>query len=183
MNKVLVVALVLFFGGFNAMAAKDFFALTAKDVEGKPVKLESYRGKVVLVANTASECGYTSQYEQLQKVYERFKAKGLVVLGFPANDFGGQEPGTNQEIAKFCKLNYGVTFPLFDKQPVSGAQKQSVFRFLTESADKKLQGEVKWNFEKFLISKTGKLAARYSSQVKPDAAELVATIERLLAEK
>lgn len=160
----------------------SFYSLKVKDNQGKTVDLGQYRGKVLLIANTASKCGYTPQYEQLQALYEKFKDKGLVVLGFPSNDFGQQEPGSNDEVAKFCKLNFGVTFPLFDKQPVSGQQKQVMFTYLTEHAPKSDQGEVKWNFEKFLVDKNGKVVGRFRSGVKPDDTKIVKMVEAQLAQ-
>lgn len=147
---------------------KDIYSLSVKDNHGKSVDMKQFKGKVLLIANTASKCGYTSQYEQLEAMHKQYKDKGLVVLGFPSNDFGAQEPGSNEEVAKFCKLNYGVSFPLFDKQPVSGKDKQPVFDYLVEHAPKADQGEVKWNFEKFVVNKEGKVVGRFRSKVKPD---------------
>ena len=154
--------------------------LTVTSNTGKPVKLSEYKGKVLLIVNTASKCGYTSQYEQLEAIHNEYAAKGFVVLGFPSNDFGAQEPGSNEEIAKFCKLNYGVSFPLFEKNPVKGSVKQELFKLLTEQSGKSMAGEVNWNFEKFLVGKDGKLVGRFPSKVKPDGAELTGKIESLL---
>lgn len=159
---------------------KNFYDLEAKTSSGKAMKLNEFKGKIVLIANTASKCGYTPQYEQLEGIYKKYSGKGFTVLGFPSNDFGAQEPGTNEEIAKFCKLNYGVTFPLFEKNPVTGKEKQGVFKYLTEETGKDIAGEVKWNFEKFLIDGKGNVVARFPSGVKPDSAEVVSKIEELL---
>ncbi len=163
----------------NEKSAYDF---TVTDVEGKSVSLNQYKGKVSLIVNTASRCGYTDQYKDLQKLYETYKAKGFVVLGFPSNDFGGQEPGTNKEIKSFCETNFNVKFPLFDKGPVKGAQKQPLYKFLTEGADEKLKGEVGWNFEKFLVDKNGVVVARYKSGVQPLDSSLTKTLEARLSD-
>ncbi len=160
------------------MANKDFYSLSAKDIDDKPVALSKYAGKVSLVVNTASECGYTPQYKGLEALYLKYKAKGFVVLGFPSNDFGAQEPGSNAEIKKFCELKFKVSFPMFSKDRVTGDDKQSVYKFLTEAAAEK--GEVKWNFEKFLINKKGEVVGRYKSGVTPDAAELDQAIAKLV---
>ena len=152
---------------------------TVKKIDGTEVDLASYKGKVVLVVNVASRCGYTGQYAGLQKLYDSYKDKGLVVLGFPANEFGAQEPGTDAEIATFCSSKYGVTFDMFSKIVVKGADKAPLYKTLTESADPK--GEVGWNFEKFLIDRNGKVVGRYKSGVAPDDAKLKAAIEAALA--
>ncbi len=161
-------------------AEADIFSVPLKNIDGEADSLAKYKGKVMLVANTASECGYTRQYAGLQKVYDQFKDQGFVVLGFPSNDFGGQEPGQNKDIKKFCQLNYGVNFPLFEKGPVKGEEKQKLFAELLKlSSDK---SEIKWNFEKFLIGKDGKLKKRFSSKDEPeDIAKFVA--EELKAAK
>lgn len=140
--------------------------------------LSSYRGKTVLIVNTASECGYTPQYKGLQALHEKYGAKGLVVLAFPSNDFGAQEPGSDAEIGAFCEKNYGVDFPILPKAPVKGDAKQPVFRFLTEGS---IPGEVKWNFEKFLVCPDGKLIARFPSKTEPNSAELTSAIEKALS--
>lgn len=151
-----------------------------RDLEGKPVAMKSFAGKALLVVNTASKCGYTPQYTELQALYEQNKDKGLVVLGFPSNDFGAQEPGSDKEIASFCQKNYGVTFPLFTKGPVSGREKQPVFQYLTQEANLDLKGEVEWNFEKFLIDRKGKLVARFKSSIGPKDKPLLDAITNTL---
>ncbi|MFM8705626.1 MAG: glutathione peroxidase [Planctomycetia bacterium] len=148
---------------------------TVKKIDGSEVDLSTYKGKVVLIVNVASRCGYTGQYAGLQKLYDAYKDKGLVVLGFPANEFGAQEPGTDGEIAKFCSSKYGVTFDMFSKIVVKGPGIAPLYKSLTESADPK--GDVGWNFEKFLIGRDGKIVGRYKSGVSPDDATLKATIE------
>jgi glutathione peroxidase len=152
-----------------------------KGIDGKPVDLASYKGKVVLVVNVASRCGYTRQYAGLQKLYEAHQDKGFVILGFPANDFGAQEPGSDAEIQKFCSSTYGVTFPMFSKITVKGPGKSPLYASLTEAAEPK--GEVAWNFEKFLIGKDGTVVGRFKSGVAPDSADLAKAIEAELAKR
>jgi glutathione peroxidase len=168
-------------------------------IDNKPASLKDYDGKVLLVVNTASKCGLTPQYEGLEALYTRFRGKGLVVLGFPSNDFAGQEPGSNDEIADFCSTNFAVDFPLFSKVKVVGPQKHPLYAALTaqqpkalgsESFREKLKGynmtpnpepEVLWNFEKFLVARNGEPVARFSPDMAPDDATLVTAIERELA--
>lgn len=154
-----------------------------KTIDGVEQSLSEYNGKVVLVVNVASFCGYTKQYEPLEKLYEQYKGKGLVVLGFPANDFGAQEPGTNDEIKQFCSAKYGVTFPMAAKVSVKGTAKAPVYAFLTSGGgNEALAGEIGWNFEKFLIGKDGKIIARYKSNVDPMSANVIADVEKALAQ-
>jgi glutathione peroxidase len=145
----------------------------------KPRSLCQYAGKVVLVVNTASFCGYTSQYEGLESLYDKYKARGLVVVGFPSNDFGNQEPGSNKEIADFCRLTYGVRFPMFARSSVSGRGANPLYRQLGDSTGER----PRWNFHKYLIDRSGTTVKSFPSEVSPDNALLVATIERLLAAK
>lgn len=152
---------------------------TMKTIDGKDVDLGSYQGKVVLIVNVASRCGATPQYAGLQDLYEKYKDKGFVVLGFPANDFGAQEPGSDEQIKEFCSTNYAVTFPMFSKITVKGPEKAALYKVLTETADP--SGDVGWNFEKFLIGKDGTIAGRFKTRVSPDDPELVAAIEAALA--
>lgn len=159
-----------------------FFDLVATGNDGKLRPLHEFRGQVVLVTNTASRCGYTPQYDGLQKLHGQYKTKGFAVLGFPSNDFGGQEPGTDKEIKEFCKVNFNIDFPLFQKNPVTGTQKQPIYKYLTERSPKGMQGEVKWNFEKFLINRQGEVIARFPSSIAPEDKTLVAKIEELLRE-
>jgi glutathione peroxidase len=151
-----------------------------KDIDGKEVVLSAYRGKVALVVNTASNCGFTYQYKDLEALFQRFKEKGFVVLGFPSNDFGGQEPGKNEEIKAFCESTYKTTFPIFEKAPVSGSERQPVYRFLTEASAKEFQGDPGWNFVKFLVNKEGKVVGRFSSMDSPTGNSIVAAIESQL---
>jgi glutathione peroxidase len=159
----------------------DIYNIVVKDIEGKDVKLSDYSGKVLLIVNVASKCGYTPQYEGLQKIYESYKHKGFEILAFPCNDFKGQEPGTNEEIKEFCSANYGVTFKLFDKIKVLGDDRAPLYQKLI-NAESVEQGDVKWNFEKFLISKEGKVEGRFRSKVKPESEEITSLIEKLLSQ-
>jgi glutathione peroxidase len=156
------------------------FDFTVTDIKGKPVDLAQYRGKVLLVVNTASQCGFTPQYKGLQELHEKYREKGLVVLGFPCDQFGHQEPGGNDEIGTFCELNFGVTFPLFGKVEVNGANAAPVYKHLKHQAKGVLGTEsIKWNFTKFLISRDGQKVKRFGSTTKPD--ELVKEIEAWLS--
>jgi glutathione peroxidase len=143
----------------------------------EPVSLCQFRGKVLLVVNTASECGYTPQYDGLEKLYRRYRDKGFAVLGFPANDFGGQEPGSNKEIAQFCRLNYGVTFPMFAKTSVAGANANPLYRSLAARTGK----PPRWNFHKYLLDRAGQPVAVFESAVEPEDRRLTAAIDKLLA--
>jgi glutathione peroxidase len=158
---------------FGASSAHEF---TLPSIGGAPAPLSAYQGKVALLVNVASQCGYTPQYAGLQKLYEKYKDQGFVVLGFPANNFGAQEPGTNQEIKTFCTRNYSVTFPMYSKISVKGSDKAPLYKFLTESGG----GEVKWNFTKFLVDANGKVIGRFESAVEPDSAELTGAVEKAL---
>jgi glutathione peroxidase len=155
-----------------------------QSITGDAVDLAQYKGKVVLMVNVASECGLTPQYAGLQKLYDAKKDQGLVVLGFPCNQFGGQEPGSNQEIAQFCSTNYKVSFPLFSKIDVNGSDAAPLYKYLT-SIDTQPQGKgrIRWNFEKFLIGRSGQIVARFAPNVEPDAPEVLGAIERELAVK
>ncbi len=147
--------------------------------DDKPESICQYKGKVLLVVNTASQCGYTPQYEGLEKLYEKYKGRGLVVLGFPSNDFGGQEPGSNQEIAKFCEANYGVSFPMFTKTSVTKSPVNPFYEKLMKATG----ARPGWNFHKYLVDRRGARALSFETGVEPDDPKLVKEIERLLAEK
>lgn len=180
MRIFLTLIAVLIFGASPAMAAPSFYDITATSIDNQEVKLSQYQGKVVLVVNVASRCGFTRQYEGLQKLYTEYKDKGFVILGFPCNDFGQQEPGAEAEIKKFCSLNYGVTFPMFAKVKVLGPQKHPLYALLTSSTGDK---EVGWNFEKFLLDRHGMIVGRFDSNVRPSDQELVQAVEKALAAK
>jgi glutathione peroxidase len=161
----------------TAMTTKTIYDFTLDTIDGTPRSLGEYRGKVLLLVNTASECGYTPQYEGLQKLHAAYEKRGFSVIGFPSNDFGGQEPGSNEEIKTFCSTKFGVTFPLFAKITVKGPSKHPLYAMLTETPP---AGEVKWNFGKFLVGKDGHVIARYDSGTTPSAATLVEAIEKAL---
>jgi len=150
--------------------------IAVKDIDGKDTTLKAYAGKVLLIVNVASECGYTPQYSGLQALHEKMSGKGLAVLGFPCNDFGGQEPGSEAQIKSFCAENYKVTFPMFSKVSIKGEAKHPLYAALQSAVG----GEVGWNFEKFLIGKDGKVLKRFSSEVAPDSPELLQAIEAAL---
>lgn len=157
---------------------------TMKSLAGQDVDLSKYKGKVVLFVNVASKCGNTPQYDGLQKLHEKYKDEGLAILGFPANNFLGQEPGSDSDIATFCKKNYGVTFDMFSKISVKGDDKAPLYKQLTSGAgDPKLAGEVDWNFAKFLVGRDGKLVARFKASTKPDNPDFVKAVEAELAKK
>jgi glutathione peroxidase len=153
----------------------SLFELTPNSLAGKPQPLSAYKGKVTLVVNTASECGYTPQYAGLEKLYEEYKDKGLVILGFPSNDFGAQEPGSAEQIHTFCQKNYGVQFPMFEKVATKGSSQSPVYKFLTAK-----HGEPKWNFHKYLVGKDGQVRAAFPSKVAPESKELRDAIDQAL---
>jgi glutathione peroxidase len=153
--------------------------ISVKTIDGQEKSLGDYAGNVLLIVNVASYCGYTGQYSGLENLNKKYRDKGLRVLGFPCNDFGAQEPGSNEEIVQFCDRNYGVTFDLFDKVNARGGDKHPLYARLTSSVEPK--GDVSWNFEKFLISKNGEIIARFKSGTTPESSELISIIERELA--
>jgi len=160
---------------------KAIYDFVMKDIDGHEVKLEQYRGKVLLIVNVASKCGFTPQYAGLQKLYLKYKDQGFYVLGFPANNFLSQEPGTDEEIKNFCSISYDVTFPMFAKISVKGKDKHPLYRFLTEEATNlEFAGEISWNFNKFLVDKNGKIIARFGSKIKPEDEQIITAIEAAL---
>ncbi len=183
MKKFLILTLAIF--GLLTVAAnaqqadkKSIHQFKVEDINGDLFDFAKLKGKKVMIVNTASKCGYTPQYEQLQAVYDKYKDSGFVVVGFPANNFMGQEPGSNEEIATFCKRNYGVTFPMMSKISVKGSDMDPVYLFLTQKSKNGFKdSEVKWNFQKYLIDQNGKLVAVYFSKTKPDAPEIIKWIE------
>jgi len=177
--------LILFIFGFSLLAfnsdQNSIYSYTVESIDGKKVSLESYKGKVILVVNVASKCGYTPQYEDLQALYEKYNTKGLEILGFPSNDFMGQEPGSNEEISSFCKKNYGVTFPMFSKVQVKGKEMAPLYEFLTkQTLNGVSDSKVKWNFQKYLIDKNGHLVKHFSPGTNPLDQSLLTEIEGLL---
>lgn len=162
--------------------AADLTGIEFQTAEGKKTSLKDYSGKVVLIVNLASKCGLTPQYGALEALYKQHKGEGLVVLGFPCNDFGNQEPDSIEEIQKFCKAEYDVSFPVMDKISVKGPEQHKLYAALT-GKDGSFPGDVRWNFGKFLIDKDGKAVARFEPTIKPDSPELVGAVEKALAEK
>ena len=154
-----------------------------ENINGEKVALESYKGKVVMIVNTASKCGLTPQYEGLQNLYETYKDKGFVVLGFPANNFMNQEPGTDEEIKEFCTVNYNVTFPMFSKISVKGKDKHPLYQYLTDKEQHEFGGEIEWNFAKFIVGSDGQLVARFKPKTKPRNEQVIETIETALEKR
>jgi len=173
MKKIIGATCLMSAALFGASSVYEF---TMNSIDGQPLPLSSFKGKVLLIVNVASFCGFTPQYEGLEAVYEKYKDQGFVIAGFPANNFGAQEPGTNEEIKTFCSRKYNVKFPIYSKISVKGPDKAPLYQFLTETAG----GEIKWNFTKFLIDRNGKIIARFESPVKPDSAEIISAIEKAL---
>jgi glutathione peroxidase-family protein len=186
--KIYQICTLLFTISIFSLAKSDYaFAalpdLTLENIDGQPVKLSSFQGQVLLIVNTASLCGFTSQYKDLERLQLDYQNRGFTVLGFPSNDFKNQEPSSNQEIKSFCTSKFHVTFPLFAKNSVTGEKIQPLFKFLTSSDEEQLKGEVSWNFEKFLIDRTGRLRARFGSFVNPMNNKITQKLEELLNEK
>lgn len=181
MYKKVILSLVAVFAVISiyAQSSTEFYNFKVNNIKGEKVKLEQYKGKVILIVNTASKCGLTPQYEGLEALYQQYKDKGLVILGFPCNQFMGQEPGTAEDIQNFCSTKYNVTFPLFEKIVVNGDNENPLYKFLKLQLPLETEkNEIRWNFEKFLIGKDGKPVKRFSPKTKP--AELVSEIELLL---
>jgi glutathione peroxidase-family protein len=163
----------------NTMSSIHDF--TVKQIDGTSAALSNYKGKVLLIVNVASRCGFTGQYAGLQKLYETYKDRGLVVLGFPANDFLFQEPGSNKEIAEFCSLKYHVTFPMFEKIVVTGSNSHPLYKYLTDKAtNPEFSGKITWNFNKFLIGRDGRILNRFGSRTEPENKDVTAAIEKAL---
>lgn len=161
--------------------AKPIYQFELQDIEGNAVSLDQYKGKVLLVVNVASKCGYTPQYEDLQAFYEKYKEKGVVILGFPANNFGGQEPGSNAEIQQFCKKNYGVSFPMFAKISVKGDDTHPLYQYLTDKGQNgRIDAKISWNFNKFLIDREGYVVEHFKSGVKPQDGKFMDILQELL---
>jgi len=162
--------------------SKSVYDFSAKTIDGKPKNLADYKGKALLIVNVASKCGLTPQYTGLEKLNETYGAKGLAVLGFPANEFGGQEPGTNEQVAEFCTTNYGVKFDMFSKIKVKGPGIDPLFEYLTSAeTNPGFSGEIKWNFNKFLVGRDGRVLARFEPKVEPGSPEVTSAIEKALA--
>lgn len=177
LSSLTAAALLLGTAALSAERAMSLHDLQSKRLNGQSVNLSEYKGKVVLVVNTASECGYTPQYAGLEKLWGEYKDKGVVVLGIPSNDFGGQEPGSAEQIARFCELRYKVSFPMLEKVKTKGAGQSPIYEFLARK-----HGEPKWNFHKYLVGKDGQVRAAFPSSVAPDSTELKGAIDKALAE-
>jgi glutathione peroxidase len=182
MKSTLLLLATIMTTTFSLHAAGLLYGIPLKDIDGKDATLKPYAGKVLLVVNVASHCGFTPQYTALEATFQKYSAQGLVVCGFPCNQFGAQEPGTDAEIKEFCTSKYSVTFPMFDKLEVNGANRHPLYIALAGDASP-FPGNIKWNFTKFLIGRDGKIVARFDSKVKPDSEEMTKAIEAALAAK
>jgi glutathione peroxidase len=161
--------------------ASSLYEFTLNSIDGPPMPLAKFEGKVMLIVNVASKCGFTPQYEGLEAIYEKYKDQGFVIVGFPANNFMAQEPGTDAEIKTFCSTKYNVKFPMYSKISVKGTDKAPLYQFLTDPASNpNFAGEIKWNFTKFLVDRSGKVIARFESPVKPESPEMTSAIEKAL---
>jgi glutathione peroxidase len=164
-----------------SVSAADIYDFSVHNIDGGSESLKAFKGKTILIVNVASKCGYTPQYAGLQKLYTRYKDKGFVILGFPANNFGAQEPGTNAEIKTFCSRTYNVTFPMFSKISVKGSDQEPLYQYLTtQSPNAATHGDIQWNFTKFLISSDGKIVARFEPDVSPESGQMQKAIESTL---
>ncbi len=164
----------------SLFAASGIYTFTLNSIDGNPAPLADYKGKVVLLVNVASQCGYTPQYSALEAIYEKYKDQGFVILGFPANNFGAQEPGTNAEIKTFCTRKYSVTFPMYSKISVKGDDQAPLYAYLTKQTAPGIAGEIKWNFTKFLVDRDGNVVQRFEPAVTPDSKEVTTAIEKQL---
>lgn len=192
MSSLLLTSFLVFVLGTIVVLAADavkgdspdtmnIYSYVMKDIDGKSVSLEQYKGKVLLIVNVASKCGYTPQYKTLEQIYEKYKDRGFVILGFPANNFRSQEPGTDAEIKQFCTVNYNVQFPMFSKISVIGDDIHPLYRYLTsKESDPEFSGRIRWNFEKFLIDRKGKIIARFPSATPPDDITVISAIDKAL---
>ena len=180
MSRAYFIAMVVLLMSASLFAASSIYEFTLPSIDGKPLPLANFKGKVVLVVNVASRCGFTPQYSALESTYEKFKDQGFVILGFPANNFGSQEPGTNQEIKTFCQSKYSVTFPMYAKVSVKGDDQTPLYAYLTKQANPALTGDIQWNFTKFLVDRNGNVVKRFEPDVTPDSPEVIAAIEKAL---
>ncbi len=177
-NTIILIGIFSFFGFAFKPAAKTLYDFKVKDIEGKEFDMAQLKGKKVMVVNTASECGFTPQYKELQELYIKYKDKNFVIIGFPANNFGGQEPGSDPEIKTFCTKNYGVTFPMMSKISVKGDDMAPLYKWLQNKSENGVEdGSVRWNFHKFLIDEKGQWVRSVGSRTKPDSEEITNWIE------
>lgn len=172
-GAILIMATSLF-------AGSGLYSFTLNAIDGKPAPLADYKGKVVLIVNVASQCGYTPQYSALEAIYEKYKDRGFVIVGFPANNFGAQEPGTNEQIKTFCSRKYNVTFPMYAKISVKGSDQAPLYAYLTKETGKGIAGEIQWNFTKFLVDRHGNVVQRFEPAVTPDSTEVTTAVEKQL---
>jgi glutathione peroxidase len=177
-NYLLVGAILIM--ATSLFAGSGLYSFTLNSIDGKPAPLADYKGKVVLIVNVASQCGYTPQYSALEAIYEKYKDRGFVIVGFPANNFGAQEPGTNAEIKTFCSRKYNVTFPMYAKVSVKGSDQTPLYAYLTTETGKGIAGEIQWNFTKFLVDRNGNVVQRFEPAVTPDSTEVTSAIEKQL---
>ena len=182
MRKFILMAAAILLPILSLQAADSIYDIPLKDIDGNATSLKPYKGQVVLVINVASHCGFTPQYAALEAVYQKYKSQGLVICGFPCNQFGGQEPGTDTEIKQFCTAKYDVTFPMFDKLEVNGDNRHPLYVLLA-GKDSPFPGDIRWNFTKFVVGRDGKILNRFDSKVKPDSDEVTTAIETALAAK
>jgi glutathione peroxidase len=180
MSRAYFIGLVALLMTASLFAASSIYEFTLPSIDGKPLPLANFKGKVVLVVNVASRCGFTPQYSALESTYEKYKDQGFVSLGFPANNFGSQEPGTNQEIKTFCQAKYSVSFPMYAKVSVKGDDQTPLYNYLTTKANPAVAGDIKWNFTKFLVDRNGNVVKRFEPDVTPDSPEVIAAIEKAL---
>jgi glutathione peroxidase len=178
-NSFLLSGLWLMTAG-SMFGASNIYNFNLPSIDGKPMPLSEFKGKVVLMVNVASQCGYTPQYKGLEALYEKYKDQGFVILGFPANNFGAQEPGTNEEIKTFCARKYSVTFPMYGKVSVKGDDQTPLYKYLTTEADPSHSGDIKWNFTKFLVDRNGTVVQRFESAVTPESPEITNAVEKLV---
>jgi len=182
MNIYMIISIILLAGAYGLVEAKSIHEISVQRMDGSSLSLSEYQGNVLLIVNTASKCGFTKQFGELQELFDKYSEQGFVVLGFPSNNFMNQDPGTNEEILGFCQLNYGVSFPMFAKISVRGKDIDPLYKYLTEkSTNKDFAGKITWNFNKFLIGKDGRILARYSSQTKPLDNVVISDLEKALA--
>jgi glutathione peroxidase len=180
--RLLLGSIILLAMSCTSFAAESLFSISVKDIDGRSTTLAPYKGRVLLIVNVASECGYTTQYRGLEAVFKKYQARGLTVIGFPCNQFGGQEPGSNAEIKQFCSATFRVTFPLFEKIDVNGANRHPIYTVLA-GKNSPFPGNIAWNFGKFLVGRDGSILKRFDSGDEPDSAEVVQAIEAALAAK
>ena len=178
-GKYLVIGAILMMTT-SLIAGSGLYSFTLNSIDGKPSPLGEYKGKVVMIVNVASQCGYTPQYSALESIYEKYKGQGFVILGFPANNFGAQEPGTNEEIKTFCTRKYNVSFPMYAKISVKGADQAPLYSYLTKETGAGISGDIKWNFTKFLVDRNGNVVQRFEPAVTPDSKEVTEAIEKQL---